>query len=159
MDLNLLSDERDVVRMAGALQLLARVCKHEAVNAKAHKISFDAQGTGLADVEDKLARAAAAGEGGEAAGNLVGSGEPLVSWMRRVVGDTQHAAGTCRMGPAGAADSVVDSGCLVQGSSNMHVVDASVMPHVVRANTHLTCIMLGEKGAHMLLHEQSEAAA
>jgi choline dehydrogenase len=29
----------------------------------------------------------------------------------------------------------------------LRVVDASVMPNIVRANTNLTCIMLGERAA------------
>ena len=36
------------------------------------------------------------------------------------------------------------------GVSGLRVIDASVMPTVVRANTHLTTVMIGEKMAETL---------
>ncbi len=61
--------------------------------------------------------------------------------------DAQHASGTCRMGTADDPRSVVDPACRVIGCSGLRVVDASVMPEVVRANTHLTTVMIAEKMA------------
>ncbi|MFP6806386.1 MAG: GMC oxidoreductase [Pseudomonadales bacterium] len=40
---------------------------------------------------------------------------------------------------------VVDSECRVLGTENLCVIDASVMPNVPRANTHLTTVMIAEK--------------
>jgi 5-(hydroxymethyl)furfural/furfural oxidase len=38
----------------------------------------------------------------------------------------------------------VDSRCRVRGVEGLRVIDASVMPSVVRANTHLTTVMIAE---------------
>jgi choline dehydrogenase-like flavoprotein len=39
----------------------------------------------------------------------------------------------------------------VLGLEGLRVVDASIMPEVPRANTHLTCVMIGEHVAARLL--------
>jgi choline dehydrogenase-like flavoprotein len=57
-----------------------------------------------------------------------------------------HGVGTCRMG-ADPASSVVDSDLAVHGLRGLHVVDASVVPSVPRANTHLLVTALAEYGA------------
>ena len=64
--------------------------------------------------------------------------------MRASLGDYVHAAGTCRMGV------VVDAGCRVVGHDGLWVCDASVMPRVPRANTHLPTVMVAERVAAML---------
>ena len=48
------------------------------------------------------------------------------------------------MGAVGDPRSVVDSNCRVIGVQGLRVIDASVMPEVVRANTHLTTVMIAE---------------
>jgi choline dehydrogenase len=42
---------------------------------------------------------------------------------------------------------VVDQYCRVHGLESLRVVDASVMPEIVRANTNATVIMIGERVA------------
>jgi choline dehydrogenase len=61
--------------------------------------------------------------------------------------DIQHATSTCRMGAVSDPRTVVDSACRVLGFEGLRVVDASVMPTVVCANTNLTTIMIAEKMA------------
>jgi choline dehydrogenase len=58
-----------------------------------------------------------------------------------------HASGTARMGRADDPMAVVDGNFGVHGVTGLRVVDASVMPEIVRANTNLTCIMLAERAA------------
>lgn len=58
-----------------------------------------------------------------------------------------HSAGTCKMGPESDSMAVVDQFCYVRGLQGLRVVDASVMPDVVRANTNTTTIMIGERVA------------
>jgi choline dehydrogenase len=41
----------------------------------------------------------------------------------------------------------------VRGIEDLRVVDASVMPNIVRANTNLTCIMMGERVADWMRAE------
>jgi choline dehydrogenase len=54
------------------------------------------------------------------------------------------------MGDPSDPDSVVDSDCRVLGLDGLQVIDASVMPSVVRANTHLTTVMIAEVMAERL---------
>ncbi len=64
---------------------------------------------------------------------------------RRFAGSGYHPCGTARMGVAGDPLAVVNQyGCL-HSVSNLAIADASIMPSVPRANTNLTCIMIGEK--------------
>lgn len=65
------------------------------------------------------------------------------------VGDYVHAAGTCRMGSASDDLAVVDAQCRVIGYDGLLVCDASVMPTVPRANTHLPTVMIAERVAAM----------
>jgi choline dehydrogenase len=61
-----------------------------------------------------------------------------------------HPVGTCKMGPSSDPSSVVDSSGLVHGTSNIFVADASIMPQIVRANTNLTCLLIGFRMAEWL---------
>ena len=61
-----------------------------------------------------------------------------------------HPAGTCRMGATGAADTVVDPDGRVQGVDGLCVADASILPTIPRANTHLTVLAVAEAMAGRL---------
>ena len=67
--------------------------------------------------------------------------------MLRNVGTQHHSSGTCKMGPDDDPMAVVDQYCRVYGLEGLRVVDASVMPDVIRANTNATTIMIGERVA------------
>jgi choline dehydrogenase len=60
-----------------------------------------------------------------------------------------HPVGSCRMGSDG--DSVVDEQLRVRGVARLRVIDASVMPAVVGANTHAAAVMIAERGADLVL--------
>jgi choline dehydrogenase len=60
-----------------------------------------------------------------------------------------HPSGTCRMGSDGRA--VVDPDLKVNGVSGLRVIDASVMPRMTSANINAPTIMIGEKGAALVL--------
>lgn len=57
------------------------------------------------------------------------------------------------MGPESDSMAVVDQYCRVRGVEGLRVVDASVMPNIVQANTNLTCMMIGERAAEWMRAE------
>lgn len=68
----------------------------------------------------------------------------LLEFARRELHTLYHPASTCAIGP------VVDSRLQVHGVSGLRVVDASVMPTVVRGNTNAPTIMIAEKAADLI---------
>ena len=81
------------------------------------------------------------------------SDEALDVWMMENVSIGQHLSGTCKMGPASDPMAVVDQFGRVHGIEGLRVADASIMPDVIRANTNLTTIMIGERIAHWIASE------
>ena len=90
-------------------------------------------------------------------GNDVTTDAGLEAFARERGGTVFHPAGTCRMG--GDARSVVDERLRVRGVERLRVIDASVMPRVVSTNTNAAAIMIGEKGAALVLEDASSDAA
>jgi choline dehydrogenase len=66
-----------------------------------------------------------------------------------------HPSGTCRMGNDDRA--VVDAELRVNGVSRLRVIDASVMPRMTSANINAPTIMIGEKGASLVVNGRSVA--
>ncbi len=78
---------------------------------------------------------------------VVDSDSATAEFVRSNCGTIFHPVSTAKMGPDSDKDAVVDQYCRVRGVEGLRVVDASVMPNIVRANTNLTCIMIGERVA------------
>ncbi|MGH7357719.1 MAG: GMC oxidoreductase [Candidatus Rokuibacteriota bacterium] len=66
-----------------------------------------------------------------------GPSRDLERWVREHSGGYWHPVGTCRMGPAGNPDAVVDAVGRVHGIDGVVVADASIFPTIPRANTNL----------------------
>jgi choline dehydrogenase len=75
----------------------------------------------------------------------------LARSIRTRVGSYHHPVGTCRMGPDPTAGAVVDVGGAVHGIDALWVADASIMPTLPSANTHLSTIVVAERVARTLI--------
>ncbi len=120
----MLSDERDLVRMRDGVRRLREICRHEGVTSVADRVEYGLTGISM---EHEL------------------QGTELDDWLFAECSDAQHASGTCRMGDPADPLAVVDLECRVIGVTGLRVIDASIMPEVPRANTHLTTVAIAEK--------------
>ena len=75
----------------------------------------------------------------------------LLAFARATGSTVFHPTSTCRMGADAAA--VVDERLRVRGIERLRVVDGSIMPAVVSGNTNAAVVMIGEKGADMILQD------
>jgi choline dehydrogenase len=125
----MLSDERDLVRMRDLVRRLMEIAHQAAVQATAKEVFAGFNRKPLDDLKTDA---------------------DIDDWVMAESADAQHGVGTCRMGAADDPRSVVDPTCRVLGTENLRVIDASIMPDVVRANTHLACVMFGELMADRL---------
>lgn len=127
IDLNFFSDEAgdDVRRLREGLRLSQRMGEHPA-------IARYAEGLVTPPAE------------------VLADDDALDAYIRANGSHNFHPVGTAKMGPASDPGAVVDAHCRVHGVEGLRVVDASVMPEIVRANTNLTCIMIGERVAQLI---------
>ncbi len=77
--------------------------------------------------------------------------EQLLDYVRAKTFSVYHPVGTCRMGQG--ANAVVDERLRVRGVSGLRVVDASIMPKLISGNTNAPAMMIGEKGAELILED------
>ena len=80
------------------------------------------------------------------------SDDAMDDWMMRGVTTGQHISGTCKMAPASDPMAVVDQYGKVHGLEGFRVVDASIMPNCIRANTNVTTMMIGERIADFIVN-------
>jgi len=74
----------------------------------------------------------------------------LDEWLLRQVTTYSHISGTCKMAPGSDAMAVVDQYGKVHGLEGLRVVDASIMPNLVRAPINPTVLMMGERMADLI---------
>ncbi len=86
--------------------------------------------------------------------NIGDSYEELLEIARERGLTCYHQMGTCKMGLKSDPSSVVDNELKVHGITNLRVIDASIMPTMLSANLNAGAIMIGEKGADMILKEK-----
>lgn len=82
----------------------------------------------------------------------VQSDEALLEDVKNRAGTVFHPVGTCQMGPD-PKSAVVDSQLRVHGVAGLRVVDASIFPTLTSGNTNAPAIMVGEKGADLILSD------
>lgn len=82
-------------------------------------------------------------------GTVCRSDAEWLDFARRNGQTIYHPVGTCAMGRNDSA--VVDERLRVRGLEKLRVVDASIMPTLVSANTQAAVMMIAEKGADLIL--------
>ena len=82
-------------------------------------------------------------------GEAVNSPAGLWDFARTTGGTVFHCVGTCRMGSDDK--SVLDPALRVRGVERLRVIDASVMPRITSANTNASSLMIGERGAALVM--------
>ena len=82
-------------------------------------------------------------------GEAAGDDASLWKFARNTGGTVFHCVGTCRMGSDDK--SVVDPQLRVRGVEGLRVIDASVMPQITSANTNAASLMIGERGAALVM--------
>ncbi|NUR74795.1 MAG: alanine-phosphoribitol ligase [Thermoleophilia bacterium] len=82
----------------------------------------------------------------------VESDEDVRRYIREWSKTDYHPVGTCKMGNDELA--VVDTQLRVRGLEGLRVIDASIMPRLISGNTQAPSIMVGEKGAAIVLAGQ-----
>ncbi|KAI7363642.1 alcohol oxidase, partial [Hortaea werneckii] len=76
----------------------------------------------------------------------------IEQYLRKNIGTTWHSLGTCKMAPR-EEGGVVDAKLNVYGVQNLKVIDLSIPPGNVGANTANTAYVIGEKGADIIMRE------
>ena len=74
----------------------------------------------------------------------------LDAHLRRTVKTDYHPVGTCRMGSEADPGAVVDATLRVRGVEGLRVVDASVMPKLVSANTNAPTMALADRAVSLM---------
>jgi len=77
------------------------------------------------------------------------------AWMLETANDVQHISCTCPMGPASDPQAVVAPDGCVHGLDGIRVADAAIMPSVVRTNTNVTSILVGERIAGFINEQEA----
>ncbi len=89
-----------------------------------------------------------------APGKNVQTDEEILAYLRQGASTVYHPVGTCKMGVDEMA--VVNPEDLkVKGLQNLRVIDASIMPKLISGNTSAPSMMIGEKGARMILENRT----
>lgn len=177
VDFNLLSDPRDFDRLViGARRMLSAladpsmrdVTNEVFVPTGGHGNALNTPSagnrlksliaTGLFDL-GPMARKRLLGDATIDPSALLADRGALERVVRETAAGVHHPTGTCRIGADSDADAVVDPRCRVHGVAGLRVADASLMPTIVTAGTHLTALMIGEKAAAMIRSDRNGTIA
>ena len=78
----------------------------------------------------------------------------LEEWIDGAIEHYYHPVGTCAMGAASDPLAVTDARGRIHGLENAFVADCSIMPVILRANTNIPAIVVGERIASWLLEHE-----
>ncbi len=122
IDPNLLTDAADLRRLVTGLRIAVQVCDTAALRPYV--------GAPMAPWPGKVDDAR------------------LATFIREHAQTAFHPVGTCRMGTDESA--VVDPELRVRGLDGLRVVDASVMPRIIRGHTQAPTVMIAERAADLI---------
>ena len=126
---NSLSTEHDVAELTEGARLLRRLAATPALSAA---------------IQSEIAP-----------GPRTSTSDEILADVRQRASSVFHPVSTCRMGPDPLTD-VVDSRLRVHGVDGLRVIDASIFPAVTSGNTGAPAMMVGEKGADLILEDARE---
>ncbi|MGV3480577.1 MAG: GMC family oxidoreductase [Sphingobium sp.] len=169
IDFRLLSDSRDRERLIAGVRFALELLIDPRVAARRHE-TFIAKGymaqrlarprlssavasrliAGLLDGPAALRRRLLAGDMIDPAALLADAGA-LRALVEANAFPMGHVSGTCRIGSADDRQAVLDPACRVHGIDGLRVVDASIMPSITTANTHLPTLMIAERASRAIL--------
>jgi choline dehydrogenase-like flavoprotein len=115
IDLNLLSDERDMRAMTEATSMLATMVEGQSFTDIAHLVSNEPSTSNMQD------------------------------WLLNNVGSYSHIGCSSKMGSVSDESAVVDTNGKVIGYRGAWVCDASIFPDLPTGNTHLPVVMMAER--------------
>lgn len=121
VDFQMLNDDRDRLRLRDCVRRMIAVVGHPAVEAISDGVVALTTPVHRLDTDDAIDE-----------------------WLSEAVTDYVHAAGTCRMGATDDPLAVVDTDGRVLGYESLRVCDASIMPDLPKANTHLTTVAIAQ---------------
>jgi 5-(hydroxymethyl)furfural/furfural oxidase len=176
VEFNLLSDERDLVRMKDAVRFLAGLFSEREVARSVNYIfptsySERVRKVGQVSAGNFLQTLALASlltalpflrsrmidtfvTQGVTVDDLLEDDQALEAWVKDSAIGAWHASCTCRMGRADDRDAVVDAHGRVHGMLGLRVADTSIMPFAPRANTNIPAMMIGEKIAEHIITDR-----
>ncbi len=92
---------------------------------------------------------------GAPSGPAVGDDDAALARAAGDIGTTIfHPVGTAKMGLPSDPMAVVDERLRVIGLTGLRVIDASVMPTITSGNTNTPTVMIGARGAAMVLEDR-----
>ncbi len=123
IDPNYMSDPRDLAKMIACVRI-----GREIMESRAFKPYVSGPYAPLPDIK---------------------TDEQILEYVRQSAETDYHPVGSCRMGVDGGA--TVDPQLRVRGLEGIRVIDSSIMPTLIGGNTNAASIMIGAKGASMIL--------
>ena len=135
---NQLSDERDKEAMRDVVRFTYALASSQSVSSIAGSLLSDANGTSAQWIGDA-------------------TDSEIDDWALRQVGAYSHAACSCAMGNSRDDMAVVNERAEVIDYQDLWLCDASILPTLPRANTHLPVVMVANRVSEMLLETLNES--
>jgi choline dehydrogenase-like flavoprotein len=135
---NHLGDERDRAAMRDAVRFVYKLASSQSVSSIAGTLLSDANGTPAQWIDDA-------------------TDNEIDDWSLQQPGAYSHAACSCAMGSSRNDMAVVNERAEVIGYQNLWLCDASILPTLPRANTHLPVVMVANRVSEMLCETLSES--